>query len=69
MVDISKFGFASDLEFCETLAREVKVGAVPGSSFFHENEQRYIRFHFAKKEETFRAALANLATIHKKIKH
>lgn len=69
MVDISKFGFASDLEFCETLAREVKVGAVPGSSFFHENEQRYIRFHFAKKEETLRAALANLATIHEKIKH
>lgn len=69
MVDISKFGFASDLEFCETLAREVKVGAVPGSSFFHENEQRYIRFHFAKKEETLRAALANLATIHERIKH
>lgn len=69
IVDISKFGFASDLEFCETLAREVKVGAVPGSSFFHENEQRYIRFHFAKKEETLRAALANLATIHERIKH
>lgn len=69
MVDISKFGFASDLEFCETLAREVKVGAVPGSSFFHENEQRYIRFHFAKKEERLRAALANLATIHERIKH
>jgi aminotransferase len=29
---------------------------VPGSSFFREPEHRYIRFHFAKKEETLRAA-------------
>jgi sensor histidine kinase YesM len=34
MLDISRYGFDSDLEFCEVLARDVGVGAVPGSSFF-----------------------------------
>ena len=28
----------------------------PGSSFFREPEHRFIRFHFAKKEETLKAA-------------
>jgi aspartate/methionine/tyrosine aminotransferase len=32
------------------------LAGVPGSSFFREPEHRYIRFHFAKKEETLRAA-------------
>jgi aminotransferase len=32
------------------------VAGVPGSSFFREPEHRFIRFHFAKKEETLRAA-------------
>jgi len=36
LLDISEFGFKSDLEFCEKLARDVGVGAVPGSSFFKE---------------------------------
>ncbi len=36
LMDISEFGFDSDLEFCEVLARDVGVGAVPGSSFFRE---------------------------------
>lgn len=33
LMDISRFGYDSDLEFCEMLARDVGVGAVPGSSF------------------------------------
>ena len=37
MLDISEFGFADDLEFCEILARDVGVGAVPGSSFFRDH--------------------------------
>ncbi|MBQ5563257.1 MAG: pyridoxal phosphate-dependent aminotransferase, partial [Clostridia bacterium] len=37
LLDISEFGYESDLEFCEVLARDVGVGAVPGSSFFREN--------------------------------
>ena len=65
MVDISEFGYDDDLKFCEDLAEKVKVGAVPGSSFFHEPEHRYIRFHFAKKDETLQAALENLSDIYK----
>jgi aminotransferase len=52
LVDISEFDGADDTRFCEWLAKEVKVAAVPGSSFFRENVQNFIRFHFAKKEET-----------------
>jgi aminotransferase len=67
MVDVSEFGFASDLEFCEKLAEKVGVGAVPGSSFFREEENRLIRFHFAKKDETLNAALERLGDIRKKL--
>jgi aspartate/methionine/tyrosine aminotransferase len=52
MVDISRFGRDSDMEFCKWLVREAGVAAVPGSSFFHENIRNFIRFHFAKKDET-----------------
>lgn len=52
LVDIEKFGMKSDTAFCESLVKEIGVAAVPGSSFFRENIQKYIRFHFAKKEET-----------------
>ncbi len=52
MVDISKFQKTSDMEFCKWLVKEAGVAAVPGSSFFHEDVQNYIRFHFAKKDET-----------------
>ena len=65
MVDISDYGYESDLTFCEDLARKVGVGAVPGSSFFKEPENRYIRFHFAKKEETLQGALERLTDIEK----
>lgn len=67
MLDISEFGYESDLEFCEDLARLVGVGAVPGSSFFREPENRYIRFHFAKKDETLIEALNRLESIRKKM--
>lgn len=68
LVDIGEFGYDSDLEFCEDLARLVKVGAVPGSSFFNEPVNNYIRFHFAKTEGTLNSALDNLSTIREKIK-
>ena len=63
LMDVSLFGVKNDVEFCEWLAREVGVGAVPGSSFFRENIHDYIRFHFAKKDETLRAALERLSTL------
>ena len=65
LVDISEFGYKSDLKFCEDLAREVKVGAVPGSSFFKEDVNNLIRLHFAKTDETLIAALNNLSQINK----
>ena len=68
LMDISEFGFDSDLEFCEVLAEKVGVGAVPGSSFFKEPVNHLIRFHFAKKDETLNEALNRLADIRKKIK-
>ena len=68
LMDISEFGFDSDLEFCEVLAEKVGVGAVPGSSFFKEPVNHLIRFHFAKKDETLNEALNRLADIRKKIR-
>lgn len=67
MVDVGEFGYASDLDFCEELARSVGVGAVPGSSFFRENIQNYMRLHFAKKDETLLAALERLKSIREKM--
>ena len=68
MMDISEFGYDSDLDFCEDLASKVGVGAVPGSSFFREPVNHLIRFHFAKRDETLNAALENLKSLRDKIK-
>lgn len=68
LIDISEFGFESDMEFAEVLAQKVGVGAVPGSSFFKERENRYVRLHFAKKDETLQEALNRLSRIREKIK-
>lgn len=67
LIDISEFGYESDLEFAEILAKEVGVGSVPGSSFFKEPENRYVRLHFAKKDETLNEALNRLETIRNKL--
>ena len=65
LLDISRYGYKSDLEFCEMLARDVGVGAVPGSSFFREDVNHLIRFHFAKKDETLHEALNRLEKLKK----
>ena len=65
LLDISEYGYVNDLDFCEKLAERVGVGAVPGSSFFKEPENRYIRLHFAKKEKTLNEALNRLENIKK----
>lgn len=67
LMDIGEFHYDSDLEFCEVLAREVGVGAVPGSSFFKEPVNHLIRFHFAKKDATLKEALERLSQIRKKM--
>lgn len=68
MVDISEFGFDSDLEFCEVMARDVGVGAVPGSSFFREPVNNLVRLHYAKVDDTLNEALNRLSDIRKIIK-
>ncbi|MCD8152776.1 MAG: aminotransferase class I/II-fold pyridoxal phosphate-dependent enzyme [Clostridiales bacterium] len=65
LVDISEFGYEDDEKFCIDLAREVGVGAVPGSSFFKEDVNHLIRFHFAKQDDMLEEALMRLEGIGK----
>lgn len=65
MLDISEYGYDSDLTFCEDLATKVGVGAVPGSSFFRESVNHLIRLHFAKREDTLAQALDRLSGMNK----
>jgi aminotransferase len=67
LLDISEYGYESDLLFCEDLARTVGVGGVPGSSFFREPVNHLIRFHFAKKIDTLNEALNRLETMRKRM--
>jgi aminotransferase len=69
LLDISEYGYESDLRFCEDLARKVGLGAVPGSSFFREPVNHLIRLHFAKKKETLLDALNRLETMREKMKN
>ncbi len=65
MTDISRFGFANDVEFAMHLVREVGVSCVPGSSFYHRPEDgaQQVRFCFCKKDETLLAAVERLAKL------
>lgn len=60
LLDISEYGYESDLDFCEKMAERVGVAAVPGSSFFREDVNHLIRLHFAKREDTLTDALNRL---------
>jgi aminotransferase len=60
LADIGKFGAKTDTDFCLWLIEKIGVAAVPGSSFFKENINNYIRFHFAKKDETLIEAAKRL---------
>ena len=68
MLDISEFGYESDLQFCEDLASKVGVGAEPGSSFFREPVHHLIRLHFARSEESLKDAIARLGKLQKYLK-
>ncbi|MBY4598573.1 pyridoxal phosphate-dependent aminotransferase [Ottowia caeni] len=53
-----------EAEFCQWLTREVGVAAIPLSAFYGNGfDQKVIRFCFAKKDETLRAALDRLARL------
>jgi aminotransferase len=45
--------------------KEYGIGAVPGSSFFNENVNNWIRLHFAKNKETLNEVLRRLAKLKK----
>jgi aspartate/methionine/tyrosine aminotransferase len=67
MIDISAMGWKDDIAFCQWMAREIGVAAVPGSSFFHEPVSHLIRLHFAKKMETLREAGERLERLKNKV--
>jgi aminotransferase len=69
MVDISRFGYASDVEFSHWMTREIGVAPVPGSSFFPYPENRYVRLNFAKRHETLHAAGERLLRLAANIQH
>lgn len=63
-VDISQVSDLSEGDFCQWLTREVGVAAIPLSAFYGGGfDQRVVRFCFAKKDETLKAALERLATL------
>ena len=68
MVDIGPYCKNDDIAFCEWMAREVGVAAVPGCTFFKEDVHTMARFHFAKKDETLYEALERLSTLKNKLK-
>ncbi len=71
MIDVREFmkqtGCRTDLELAERMCQTVGVGSVPGSSFFHEPVNDYVRIHFAKKDETLHEALNRLNDIRRKL--
>jgi methionine transaminase len=63
-VDISAVSDLSEAEFCQWLTREIGVAAIPLSAFYGSGfDQRVVRFCFAKKDETLRAAIERLAKL------
>lgn len=63
LLDVSEFGVKDDLHFCEWLAENIGVGAVPGSSFFRENIHNLVRLHFAKTDDVLNQALDRLSQL------
>ena len=60
-VDIPAISDLNEADFCQWLTREVGVAAIPLSAFYEDGfDQRVVRFCFAKKDETLRAALERL---------
>lgn len=55
-----EFSGWTDLEFCEWMIKKYGVAAVPGSSFFKELVNNYIRLHFSRGRETLKMAADRL---------
>ena len=58
MTDIAPLGWNDDTAFVKRMIETVGVSAVPGSSFFSPKElgKTMVRFMFAKKDDTLKAA-------------
>lgn len=64
LADYSAISNLPDGDFCEWLIKEIGVAAIPLSPFYGDGfDQKLIRFCFAKKEETLKAALAKLQAL------
>jgi aspartate/methionine/tyrosine aminotransferase len=77
MADITGLGFDNDVSFCRYLLEEIRVAAVPGSSFYDSGgpvdnlrnrfgnsvKSSLIRFCFCKKYETLEAARSRLSRL------
>lgn len=63
-VDYSAVSDQSEVDFCRWLTTQVGVAAIPLSVFYEQGfEQRIVRFCFAKRDETLKAALERLARL------
>ena len=63
-VDYSGITDEADTEFAERLTREVGVASIPLSAFYREREDnRVLRFCFAKNEDTLMRAAERLCTL------
>ena len=63
MVPISKKTNLSDVDYAMKLIKERKVATVPPSAFYLKSTEgsKFLRFCFAKKDETLRQAITNLS--------
>lgn len=62
MVPISKHTDLKDVDYALKLIKEKKVATVPPSAFYLKSAEgeKYLRFCFAKREETLKSAIENL---------
>jgi len=65
LADISGFDMGDDVSFAHYLASEIGVAAVPGSSFFKDNDLGFnkLRFTFSKSDETLHEAIRRLENL------
>ena len=68
--DIRPFGFRRDVDFVHSLIKEQKVSVVPGSTFFCDpaDGAAYVRFCFAKSDNTLKDAGERLLGLTKVLK-
>ncbi|GAB3547330.1 pyridoxal phosphate-dependent aminotransferase [Noviherbaspirillum agri] len=63
-VDYSAISSMAEADFARWLTSEIGVAAIPVSAFYNQpKESGIVRFCFAKKDETLRAALDRLASL------